>query len=460
MKYIWRYIALWMTAMVLANCSKESYPGLEYVPSIPASLVNNESGRSTGMGMPVSLSVNGSTFQMTNVTRGYGPLDDVSNEERFDNTLFYVFAFRDNPDEQGSLAYNPSFLQHSAGDNPDCLVDNGDNDYLGMPAHIDVETGVVHMLRKNLRVDTTMYYGSRHQDNGYDFYLYHVDDFQPTASNAHRDETGIYYDMELDGTQDIMTGHSLKMTEEMLVANYPGYSGLSQEQRHHILNIGNYSAYAAYYDINPIIYMRHLLTQLNFYAYPADQSAREIQFTSVEITAQCAGRLYVVKKDFNGLTFEVDPNVPAKPIALQERSIDDTEECGPYQPLTPENYQINWDPETMSSTDWTQNPRVTIGDGMMLPTAASFRMKVSYRQRNNADPLSYRSVTAEYLLKAPELEESTDEASGEFMFLPSKTYAVKLGIYGGRTPTVVVGLDGGWEEGEDFDFSSDPAEEL
>lgn len=443
--------------MVLMNCSKESYPGLEYVPTIPESLSNNESGRSTGLGMPVSLSVNGSSFQINNVTRGYGPLDDVSNDARFKNTLFYVFAFRDNPDEQGALAYNPSFVQHSAGNNPDCLVDNGDNEYLGMPARIDIETGVVHMLRKNLRVDTILYYGTRHQDNGYDFYLYHIDDFQPTQANAQRDENGIYYQMELDGTQDLMTGHSLKMTEQMLIDNYPNYSQLSQEQRHHILNIGNYSAYSANYDINPIISMSHLLTKLEFYAYPADQSARDIEFTSITVNARSKGKMYVVKKDFDGLNFEVDPEATPQPVTLQERSTDENEEYGPYQPLTPEKYKVDWDAETMSSSDWTQNPRVHIGGDMMLPADTQFTLQVSYKQKIHTSPDIWREVEAGYLLKAPELEETIDTATGLYTFLPGKSYVVKLGVFGGRTPDVVVGLSG-WEEGGDIDVAGDPTE--
>ena len=453
MKYSWKYILLWMMAVALVGCSKESYPGLEYAPSIPESLVNHESGRSTGRGLPVMMSVSGSTFQTTPITRGTGPFDDVSNDARFRNSTFYLFAFRDNPDERGVLAYTPSFTQRSTGDNPDCLID-GNNYLMGMPAQIDNTTGVFHMKRDN-GVDTLLYYGARHQDNGYNFFAYYLDsDFVPSSDNAHRDESGIYYDIELDGTQDIMTGHSLKMTEQMLIDNYPVYSELTQEQRNHILNIGNFSAYSAIYEINPILYMRHLLTQLKFYAYPADRSAVDIEFTEIQVEARYQGRLYVVRMDVDDLDFTYDES--RKFITLKERSEDDIDECLPYQPLTPSRYKVQWD-DTMTSADWTQNPAVHIGDDMMLPPDATFHLKVVYTQKIHTSPDLYRDVEAEYLLKAPELEESIDPVTGEYSFLPSKTYAVKMGIFGGRTPEVVVGLEG-WQDGGDIDVAGDPTE--
>lgn len=453
MRYSWNYMALWMmTVAVMLGCSSESYPGIDYEPEIPDALRNDESGRSTGKGLPVSLSVSGPSFQITNVSRGQGPLDDVANVARFKDARFYVFAFRDNPDDQGPYDYNPSYKQHSKDDNPDCLIDDSDNEWLGMPARIGIESGAIHMLRKNLRVDSILYYGTRHQDIGYDFFVYHIDDVNIDDTNAHRDETGIYYDLELDGTQDIMTGHSIRFTDEVLRNNYPGYSDLPLETRNHIMNIGNYSAYSANFDINPIIHMNHLLTKLEFYAYPADKSAKDIEFTNVEITAHCQGRLYVVRKDLSGLKFETNGNAEPKAISLKERGKD-----GTFQDLTPDKYKVDWK-DGMDVENWINNKeaRAHIGNDMMLPSAETFRMKVTYRQKLKQDV--YREVSAEYLLKAPELEESVDIITGRYSFLPSKSYAVNMGVYGGRAPVVLVGLSD-WEVDGDIIFPSDPFEE-
>ena len=445
----WKHIALWMVAATLGSCSTESYPGLVYEPQIPASLVNNESGRSIGMTLPITMAVNSSSFQMTSITRGSGPIDDVSSQDRFKNATFYVFAFRDNPDEKGVLAYTPSFKERSTDNNPDCLIDG--NDYLlGMPARIDITTGLFHMKRAN-GVDTLLYYGSRHQDNGYNFFAYYLDDIPVNSNNGHRDEYGVYYDLELDGTQDLMTGHSLKMTEQSLTENYPIYSQLSKELQYHILNIGNYSAFSAYYDIHPVLYMRHLLTQLRFYAYPADVSAKDIEFTSIEVESVCEGRLYVVSVDVDNLNFTVNADATPKFLPLKELNT----ETGYYQALTPSKYKIEWD-DAMDKDDWTKNKSVHIGGDMMLPTSATFHMKVAYKQKVHTLPERYREVVAEYLLKAPELDQSRDP-EGNFCFLPSKSYAIKLGVFGGRTPDVVVDLYG-WADGGDLDFPSDHSE--
>ena len=444
-----------MTIAVMFGCSSESYPGIEYEPSISDALRNDESGRSTGNGLPVSLSVTGPSFQIDNMSRGLGPLDDVGNTARFKNTRFYVFAFRDYPDDQGSLAYNPSFKQHSQGDNPDCLVDDSESEWLGMPARVAIESGAVHFLRKNLRVDSILYFGTRHQEIAYNFYMYHIDDVNVDASNAHRDETGIYYDLELNGTQDVMTGHSIRFTDALLRENYSGYIDLPAETQNHILNIGNYSAYSANYDVNPIIYMRHLLTQLKFYAYPADRSAMDIEFTEIQVEARYQGRLYVVSMDVDNLDFTFDDT--RKFIDLMERNEDDVDKYQPYQPLTPSRYKIQWD-DTMTSDDWTKNPPVHIGDDMMLPPDASFTLRVVYKQKIHTSPDVYREVEANYQLKAPELEESIDPVTGEYSFLPSKSYVVKLGVFGGRTPELMVDLEG-WSNGGSIVVSTDPLED-
>ena len=456
MRYIGKYIALSLVtaATVLSGCSSESYPGIQYEPVIASSLVNNESGRSTGLGLPVKLAVFGSSFVITNITRGTGPIDDVSDEDRFKKAIFYVYAFRDNPDEKGELAYNPSYTQRSANDNPDCLVDNNNDALLGRPARVNIQSGVVKLLREDKK-DTTIYFGSRHQDNGYDFFLYHIDDFVPTSANGHRDESGIYYDMELDGTQDLMTGRSFRFTEELLTKNYANYSELPVETRTHLLNIGTYSAYSANYEINPIIQMNHVLTKLEFYAYPADKSAKDIEFIDIEITARCNGRFYVVRKSLNGLQFEVDENAEPKAIPLQERGDD-----GTYQALTPSKYKIDWE-DGMDTNQWINNKeaRIHIGGDMMLPSAETFFMKVIYKQKVHTSPDVFREVEANYVLKAPELEETIDEATGAFSFLPSKSYAINLGVYGGRTPDVIVGLNG-WEDGGSIDVAGDPTEDV
>ena len=453
-------MALTMGA-VLTGCTNESYPGLEYEPVMARSLVNNESGRGTGMELPVTLSVSKNSFSFASViSRGTGAFDasDLNtNAARLNNSLFYIFAFRDRADIQGPQMKNPSFIERSTNNNEDCLVDGNDY-YFGMPAKINIEDLMLNMKRHDLRRDTTLYYGTRHQDTGYNFYAYYVDDLDASQMVSYRDETGVYYDVTLDGTRDIMTGHSLKLTKETLESNYPNINkSLTLSQRDHILNNGNYSAYSAALGVNPIIQMQHLLTRLEFWAYPADPSANLIEFTNVEIEARYSGRLYVVRGDVNQLNFDWLPN--RQFLQLKERDAADVDKVKPVRDLTPSNYKVQWQ-TGMDSDKWLNNKAgaTHIGCDMLLPPDTEYRLKLQYRQLEPGTGL-YRYVSAEYSLKAPELESSRDPETGDFTYLSGNIYTVNIGVYGGRIPEVGISMVDPWQDGGEIVIPSDPSED-
>lgn len=460
MRYIRTFIVVLTATAALAGCTSDSYPGLEYDPVMSPSLVNNESGRSTGWGLPVTVSVSKNSFSFASViTRGSGPFEatDVSNDlDRLDNTIFYLYAFRDNADLQGPLTANPSFEQRSKNDNEDCLLDG--NDYtFGVPAKLHAADRLLKTKRANLS-DTTYYYGSRNQDTGYNFFAYCMDGFDAAQETAHRDATGVYYDLTLDGTRDVMVGHSLKLDRQTLESYYPNIvESMTQTQRDHVLNIGNYSAYSAYFGIHPILHIEHLLTRLAFWAYPADESANFVEFTNIEIEARYAGRLYVVKPDVSQLGFTF--NDARRSMKLKERQPGDDEKVLPLQDLTPTNYRVQWT-AGMDSDKWLNNKAgaTHIGCDMLLPPDATYRMKLEYRQYEPGTGL-YRKVSAEYALKAPELENSRDPKTGEFTYLPNNTYTINIGVYGGRRPEVGVGSLEPWNDGGEIIIPSDPSEE-
>ena len=62
--------------------------------------------------------------------------------------------------------------------------------------------------------------------------------------------------------------------------------------------------------------------------------------------------------------------------------------------------------------------------------------------------------TTTYDLPAPKVDVSYDERLRRYMYLPSHTYHINIGIYGLRPIVVNTGLDG-WEEGEEIEPNSE-----
>ena len=227
-------------AIGLGACS-ESYPGMYY--ETENGLINGESPDSSTL-VPLYVYVNRQSFfsvssiRKSTGMRGMGAFDPITitkdkegnpieythqDSVRYFNTVFHIFAFRDGKytstgsSYPGELANDPNMtwtLMAESGGTRDeskmnCLVD-GLNYYAGMPSYLDEKTGLYPTDK------TPLYYGS-YQDVGYNFFAYHIDDFPSTSATVHREKDSIYYDLVVDGTQDIMCGYAPRLTEEVLV---------------------------------------------------------------------------------------------------------------------------------------------------------------------------------------------------------------------------------------------------
>ena len=470
MKYNFRHIALFaFTALCFMGCAGESYPGLEYDRAVSEDIINNESGLTTPDGVPVEVFVSPQRF-VTTTTRGLGPfivpdsMDAISTEDsirysnRYAKSLFYTFAFRDTPDDQGALTYQPDFTKHSNDKNDgkvNCLVDAGDKPY-GMPGMLDADhSGRIHMKRAGLRLDTTMYYGNRYKDVGYNFFVYHVDDM-PLDGKMHRDETGVWYDVDLDGTRDIMAGAAPLLTPEVLDTVYAEISkNLTREERDHILNIGNYSDFAAQRGIHPYVPLKHQLARLQFRAFPADRSCDSVFIEKIEIEGLHSGKLYVAAPDPDAIGFRMDDDrtwMPLREIPATKHR-DSLGVTPLVLPLDTVLNHVSWT-EEMSDIDWTRNKPTVIGGDMMMPEDTLLMMRLVYRQiLRNKDPETgqnyLKKVNATYKLPAPQTPINFDEEKQKYRYRRGYLYNINIGVYGLRPIEVSVTLEG-WKDGEEI----------
>ena len=478
MKYNFRHIALFaFTALCFMGCAGESYPGLEYDRTVSEDIINNESGMNDPNGVPVEVYVSPQRF-VTATTRGVGPFivpdsaDVISSEDsirysnRYVKSLFYTFAFRDTPDDQGALTYQPDFTKHSNDKNDgkvNCLVDAGDKPY-GMPGMLDSDhSGRIHMKRGGLRLDTTMYYGNRYKDVGYNFFVYHVDDL-PLEGKMHRDETGIWYDVDLDGTRDIMAGVAPLLTPEVLDTAYAEISrNLTREERDHILNVGNYSDFAAQRGIHPYVALKHQLARLRFQAFPADMSCDSVYIESIEIEGLHSGKLYVATPNPEAIGFRMDSARTWMPLReIHPTKHRDSLGVTPLiLPLDTISNHVSWE-DGMSSENWSRNPPVVIGADMMMPQDTLFMMRLTYKQvLRRIDPDTgkncYNRVTSLYRLPAPETPVNFDEEQRKYFYRRGFVYNINIGVYGLRPLEVFTEIDG-WGDGGDIVIPSEQLE--
>jgi hypothetical protein len=316
----------------------------------------------------------------------------------------------------------------------------------------------------NTRKDTTLYYGFAHRETGYNFFAYYMDDL-PLDGKMHRDDTGVWYDVELDGTQDIMVGHAPQLTPEVLDSNYAEIVGrLPKDSRNKILNIGNYSDVAASWSIHPYINMEHKLVRLRFLTYPADRSCDSVIIEKIEIECRNKGQFYVVAPYQDNVGFR--PGDERNFISLHD--INPTENrdsvgIAPYVlPLdTVNRNKVLW-AEGMSETNWLENPFTLIGGDMLVPQDSVFKMRLTYRQvlRNHSPQTgmyNYSRVTTLYRLPAPKVPVSIDPVTRQYVYRAGYVYNINLGVYGLRPIEVSTELDG-WGNGGDIEIPSEQLE--
>ena len=469
-------------AVGLGACS-ESYPGMYY--DYGNSIGNNEAGDSSSR-VPVYVYVNRQSFFSVSSMRGVGPFDPLSDKDadgnpreltpedtlRYQKAVFHIYAFRDGKyvstgsSYPAELASDPNMTwtiwENSSGqydpNRMNCLLDGKDYS-MGLPTQLDEKTGLYPS-------DKTTYYYGPYQDVGYNFFAYHIDDALTNtdlSSKPHRDRDSVWYELEIDGTQDIMCGYAPKLTEEVLNERYSELN-ITESERNRVLNIGNYSTYAAHRNIDPYVNVHHALSRLDFRAYPGRESANEVTIDSIYVTCPNSGKLIVAHRDPERVGFYVDPTKEDK-LYLHEkpqivRSEDGTEvlDILPCELIEAGKYEVEWKKE-YEGTTVTQREYVEVGGNIILPSQQEYIISIvaSQKRKEGQDPdMKMPTVVSTYRVSAPVREENKD-ADGNYWFMPGRYYTINVVIYGLQEIKVIANIDG-WQYGGSIDVDPDDAE--
>lgn len=440
-----RDVVTWLGLPLLMACTS-TYPHIE----APEDMVqNNESYDKT----PIMLFVTEQSFFSLSATRGTGPFtgeDDTKN--KLVNSTIYVYAFRNGQDAQGPLAgpadlTKTSYAENRTHDttNESCLLDGPDYN-LGMPMHPSAESGgaLIPMWEGDL------FYSSDYQDVGYNFFAYYLDDCKWTAS---RTSDRIAYDIEVDGTQDVLYGYAPLITSQML--NDPSKYGnlnIPYEDKLKILNANGYSTFAAHRDVHPSIDMQHVLARFRFMAYPGDKNANDIKITKVEMQAPYKGHLTVAGHTIDVPTVSFDEDL--KTMVLRESNGDGELLTTEAEGISPK--VVTFDEQDELIKDWKDREPTELGSSMLLPPAATYTLKLYYTQVMNGEE---KSMTSLYRISAPKNDVNFDTATGEYTYKAGYLYDVKIAVFGLSPIEVTVNI-AGWREGGSVDINPDDDPEI
>lgn len=319
-----------------------------------------------------------------------------------------------------------------------------------------------------------IYYSSRYQDVGYNFFGYFVDDLD--LSNYTREKDKITYDIEIDGYQDVLVGAAKTPLTEADFAEggiYEKAARLTEEEKQKILNTpGNYSTFAAHRNVHPVVNMKHQLTMLKFFAYPGASSAKDVVIKDISVMTLTKGTLTVASRNIDDCKLVFKPengvDVLQKAVKLgefQKETGENGETHNVYGKIIPklrdEGYQVKWkdewaDNESQVVPGVTHVPTtkekmdeasVELGAGLLVAPQESYVVTLTYEFPDGPNG-EMKEHKTEY--KITPAKKEGEQASFEKGLL----YNIKIGVFG-LEKIQISGNVKGWGDGGDIEIDQD-----
>lgn len=454
-------------ATIMAACA-DSYPTLIYEE--PEGSLDELNKDVLSNRTPILLFVNPQSFFSVSATRGSGPFPPENKPIGYQNGTIYVYAFRSDYNIQGTTLTSLPSLKKTAYatlnrpygiDNDstaftDCLLD-GDDYYLGVPTklmpessgellynyHYEKDEKGQDVLKFGNQWGRDYYYSNVYQEIPYNFFAYYVDDFVPNASNTHREDTHIHYDITIDGTQDIMCGVSPDLNTVLTTRYSQLFNGLSPAEQNTIRNIGGYSKFTADRDIHPSIDVKHQLTRLKFVAYPADESTNDLVITGIEVRSRNQADMTVATRDFENYPLGLKFNDNYDNFRLRMEYPDT---------LTDGNrsfagYIVKYKPE-MEEQEWYEREHRQIGESLILAPDSTYELRIHAAQRirlNEAGDVAFQPFTSSKTIKLS----GTDK-----FFKSGYIYTINMAVYGRQKIEIYTSIED-WKPGDNVFVDDD-----
>lgn len=283
---------------LLVGCKSE-YPHIEYEGDLEEVVYDNIDSP-----VPITVAVNDPLY--ASYTRGVGVFEDLEgySDEKWKSADFYIYAFY-SPYAANNIddANYSKPMDSKDNENYWCLVDDAEDEGLGhgKRARLD-EDGESFLHWTN---ESRPEYNKKYQQHRYKFFAYYIDDAAGDMKIARpiRKKNQVAYDINIDGTQDIMCG----------------YASPTEKQKENLVETGEkdilnnldrlaYSTTTGHRDLHPIFTMKHQLAYLKFHmkagttgANKVDAAAFDVQIKNISIEAQTKGEFIVAAEDYEKL---------------------------------------------------------------------------------------------------------------------------------------------------------------
>lgn len=389
----WRISYFCIMAVLLWGCADDSYLGAM--------------GESYGVGgqyIPVMVSVGEASGNL--VKSGS---DEVP--ENWSNRQICVYAFA----RGGGISYSST----SSTAPYECLMDGT----LADPANPGGRKAVLESNDSYARWedDKELFYPfGKYRKMSYDFFAYYLDGLKVSVRDYMRDENSVRINLEIDGTQDLMSSKAV-LTEKQMGEFSPEEQALVAENA--------YGYYTAQRNVVPTFYMKHHLARLEFEFVPGyvREEKKTITVHRIEVESRARAYFTVAARDADslGLAFEDKKKV----LTLTEKG---------GLPMEDDAYVL----ETLPSYDTKVEP-VKIGGSILVAPDEEYRAyAVMSEVREDGTVVASRARTEVLISFAPEVFEAGNQ------------YKVRLVIYGATQVTLSVEMQK-WNEGGDIDMDMD-----
>lgn len=499
-----RVLTLAVTAatLTLGSCVDDAYPGLTFIPGENGIVVPSNDEYVNLEKLPVKVratyqeffSISSRAGELPATTRGNGPLDTkTTDRQQYFDSKFYVYAFRAANDAniypKNATMYRMdnrvgiSDLSASAyatgrthdADRNNCLVDGGDY-ALGAPYKFSADGEGVFVLQSAEHPEDTLYYSGDNRGIGYNFFGYCIDTLSVSRLNAKRTQSGISYEVPIDGTTDLIMGSALPMTDSLASADYKWLDN-DKTMRDSILRMnGGYSTTSARASVEPRIVLKHQLTRLQFDLYPADSMAADMVVTGISITVPAKVTMNVAGRSYDSQSFTYNWN-----NVTTVNLTDDLTKPGRLTQGTsleyPGGYEMEWKDEWLTKyvdSDGNYAPskntegRVTIGTAgnkacFLVPASGSYEGVLTYKLKANSTAVNkgdeYKAGQEVKMPFALQFTDKKGNALSQYSFEAGTIYSVKLLIYGLREINISASIEGGsapgWDDSGKIDGNMD-----
>ena len=391
----------------LVSC-EGTYPGLDYDLSGDDIVTDDEyvvdSTTVEEDRLPITLSIIDPSF--TTLSRsitptGSGAFDaerpDSMRTAQWANAEFHILGIRN--------AENADYSVSRQSDSTMCIVDNA-------VARVTDRNSLILTFNTIDGDDpVNYYYSNNHPLNKFNFYAYYLDNLEkPTLT---RTSDGISFDIEIDGSQDILTGHA-ELTQRQLNRIQ------AHEEKDSLMNY-HYSTYTATRDIFPVINLDHQLVRLKFFIYPGDASAGAMTIQSIRIYANYKGTLTVAHRNMEEIGAVWDRQKTW--LTLRDE--------GDSLVLATDKYCVPFQ-EGDEKKSIYERTGMQVGESLLVPPATSYTIEVSTIE-TGSDGTNTPYVT-EYVIENKDL------------FKANYEYRIRIGLYGPEQMSVDAILTG-WAAG-------------